>query len=215
MKFAGPLPDQLRQRYVDWKAQGFVDKAKRFEVLAAEGQAPEAMVISCCDSRVSATELFQANPGDFFTHRNIANLVPPFDPDGPHFGTFSAIEYAVTALKVPHIIVIGHSSCGGVRACYNMCEGTAPELERKDSFIGRWVDVLRPVYTRLPDETEPNRLRSMEQQGVVFSLENLMTFPFVAEAVSNGSLSLHGLWNDIGTGTVEFYDSESDAFRPM
>jgi len=121
MKFAGPLPDQLRQRYVDWKAQGFVDKAKRFEVLAAEGQAPEAMVISCCDSRVSATELFQANPGDFFTHRNIANLVPPFDPDGPHFGTFSAIEYAVTALKVPHIIVIGHSSCGGVRACYNMC----------------------------------------------------------------------------------------------
>ena len=174
------------------------------------------MVISCCDSRVHVTSIFGADQGEFFIHRNIANLVPPYEPDGDRHGTSAAIEYAVTALKVAHLVVMGHSSCGGVAGCHAMCSGKAPELEEKSSFVGRWMDILRPGYKRVEKiKDEDKRVRALEHQAVIVSLENLMTFPFVAEAVKSDSLSLHGLWTDIGDGDLKEYDSESGAFRAV
>ncbi|MBK5933482.1 carbonic anhydrase [Rhodovulum imhoffii] len=216
MQHAKPLPGYLVQRYQGWRATTFVDNKAWYRRLAQEGQHPRAMVISCCDSRVHVTSIFGADEGEFFIHRNIANLVPPHAPDGDHHGTSAALEYAVTQLKVPHILVLGHSNCGGVRGCHDMCSGKAPELEEKSSFIGRWMDILRPTYERLAHiGNEAERLRAMEKEGVLASLNNLMTFPFVREAVEAGDLTVHALWNDIGAGAVEYYDETEKAFLPV
>lgn len=160
------------------------------------------MVISCCDSRVHVTSIFGADSGEFFIHRNIANLVPPYAPDGLQHGTSAAIEYAVQALKVAHLIVVGHTRCGGVAGCHAMCSGAAPELEEKTSFVGRWMDILRPGYDRVKDLPAEDQVAALEREAVLVSIENLMTFPFVRAAVESGDLSLHALVNDIAEGTL-------------
>ncbi|MFC7702794.1 carbonic anhydrase [Plastorhodobacter daqingensis] len=216
MKLVRPLPAYLVQRYHGWKATTFAENKSWYRRLAEDGQHPRAMVISCCDSRVHVTSIFGADQGEFFIHRNIANLVPPYRPDGDYHGTSAAVEYAVTSLKVAHLVVLGHSGCGGVRGCFDMCSGHAPELEEETSFIGRWMELLRPGYERTAGcEGTEQRLRALEQQAVIISLENLLTFPFVRAAVEEESLTLHGLWNDIGSGGLEQYDPESDDFLPI
>ncbi|MFG6559366.1 MULTISPECIES: carbonic anhydrase [unclassified Sulfitobacter] len=216
MDKAKALPSYLLQRYQGWKATGYAENQSWYRRLASEGQHPRAMVISCCDSRVHVTSIFGADQGEFFIHRNIANLVPPYQPDGNQHGTSAAIEYAVTALKVAHVIVLGHSSCGGVAGCAAMCRGEAPELEKKDSFVGRWMDILRPTFdsvSSIKDKREQER--QLEKLAVVTSLENLMTFPWLKEAVEKDELSLHGLWTDIGEGGLEHYLPELRAFEPV
>jgi carbonic anhydrase len=213
MEHAKPLPTYLLQRYHGWKATSYAENQAWYRRLATEGQRPRAMVISCCDSRVHVTSIFGADQGEFFIHRNIANLVPPYAPDGDYHGTSAAIEYAVTALKVTHLIVLGHSSCGGVQGCIDMCEGKAPELEEKVSFVGRWMDILRPKYELVADEADPEKqARQLEKLSVVTSLDNLMTFPFIKDRVEEGVLSMHGLWTDIGEGGLEYYDPETEKF---
>ena len=210
------LPSYLVQRYHGWKATTYSENKVWYRRLADDGQRPRAMVISCCDSRVHVTSIFGADQGEFFIHRNIANLVPPFTNDGDHHGTSAAIEYAVTELKVAHLIVLGHSNCGGVKGCMDMCSGHAPMLEKKTSFIGRWMDILRPGYERIlgiEDETE--RMRALEKEAVLISLENLMTFPFIREAVEQEQMTMHGLWTDIGEGGLEYYDSEKSKFQKI
>ena len=206
MDHAKPLPSYLVQRYQGWKATTYAENRGWYMQLAEQGQHPRAMVISCCDSRVHVTSIFGADTGEFFIHRNIANLIPPYEPDGDHHGTSAAVEYAVKALKVAHLVVMGHSNCGGVHGCLEMCEGKAPELEEKSSFIGRWMDILRPGYERvsgIADDTAKHR--ALEREAVLVSLENVMTFPFVREAVEAGRLTLHGLWNDIAEGQLFQY----------
>ena len=172
--------------------------------------------ISCCDSRVHVTSIFGADQGEFFLHRNIANLVPPYVTDGAQHGTSAAVEYAVTALKVAHVIVLGHSNCGGVKGCEEMCSGNAPALEEKTSFVGRWMDILRPGYERVKKiKDQAERTKALEKQAILVSLENLMTFPFVKEAVDKGNLTLHGLWHDIGEGGVEQYNAGKKAFEAI
>lgn len=211
-----PLPTFLLQRYQGWKATTYAENSAWYRRLATEGQRPRAMVISCCDSRVHVTSIFGADQGEFFIHRNIANLVPPFQPDGDHHGTSAAVEYAVKVLKVAHVIVLGHSSCGGVQGCIDMCEGRAPELEEKTSFVGRWMDILRPKYedvAAIPDDTEKSK--RLEHLAVLTSIENLMTFPFVAERVEEGSLSIHGVWTDIAEGGLSQYMGDGLEFQPI
>jgi len=216
MQLAKPLPGFLTQRFHGWKATTFSENKAWYRRLADEGQRPRAMIISCCDSRVHVTAIFGADQGEFFIHRNIANLVPPYEPDGMQHGTSAAVEYAVTALKVAHIVVVGHSNCGGVRGCHDMCSGHAPALEEKSSFVGRWMDLLRPGYEKVKDiEDEATRVRALEKQAVLVSLDNLMTFPFVESAVKSGELSLHGLWNDIGDGGLEQYLPDEGMFKAV
>ena len=216
MEHARALPSCFVDRYNGWKSSRFAENRARYEHLADEGQKPSAMVIACCDSRVQVASIFDAGPGEFFMHRNIASLVPPCTPDGNMHGTSAAVEYAVTALKVGHLIVLGHSSCGGVAGCHAMCSGQAPELEGKSSFVGRWVEILRPGYERVAarkDETDP--IRALEHEAVVVSLENLMTYPFVQEAVAARALSLHGLWVNIRSGDLLQCMPETGRFEPV
>jgi len=216
MKQARPLPGYLVSRYKGWKATTYDDNQAWYRHLAADGQHPRAMIISCCDSRVHVTSIFGADSGEFFIHRNIASLVPPCEPDGDHHGTSAAVEYAVTGLKVAHVIILGHSNCGGVAECHRMCSGNAPELEESTSFVGRWMDILRPGFDRLPpSKDEETALRDLEKEAVLVSLENLMTFPFVADAVDRGDLTLHGLLKDITTGVLLNYDTRANGFVPV
>jgi carbonic anhydrase len=213
MHFARPLPAYLVTRYHGWKATTYSENSAWYRRLAEEGQRPRAMVISCCDSRVHVTSIFGADQGEFFIHRNIANLVPIYEPDGNHHGTSAAVEYAVAALKVAHVIVLGHSNCGGVQGCLDMCEGRAPELEKTASFVGRWMDILRPGYEAVKDD--PDMPGALERESVAVSLRNLMTFPFVREAVEAGSISLHGLWVDIAEGGLHHLDGKTGNFVPI
>ena len=212
---AKPLPHYLVSRYNGWRATTFAENRAWYNRLSEDGQRPRAMVISCCDSRVHVTSIFGADTGEFFIHRNIANLVPPYTPDGQQHGTSAAVEYAVKALKVAHLIVMGHTKCGGVAGCHAMCSGHAPDLEEESSFVGRWMDILRPGYERVADLPEDQRTRALEKQAVLVSLQNLLTFPYVAEAVKSDHLTLHGLWHDMGDGVLEEYDPVQNQFVPV
>lgn len=208
-----PLPAPLVKRYQSWRATDFNESKVWYKRLAEEGQRPRYMVISCCDSRVQVSKILAAEPGEIFMHRNIANLVPPCEPDGEHHGTSAAVEYAVTALHVTNLIVLGHSLCGGAKGCHDMCSGKSPELEEQDSFVGRWMDILKPGFERVQHiNDEAAQLRALEQQTVMISLENLMSFPFVSRAVEHDELSLHGLWVDIASGELHSLQSETGRF---
>ncbi|MEM8792884.1 MAG: carbonic anhydrase [Pseudomonadota bacterium] len=211
-----PIPKYLIREYESWQQGSFAENRLWYARLADKGQSPRAMLISCCDSRIDVVGMFGAEPGDLFVVRNVANLVPPYHPDHQHHGTSAAVEYAVNALGVAHIIVVGHSNCGGVKACHDMCTGEAPELEETSSFIGRWMDILREPCTRiLADGSNTADLpRRLEQEAVLTSIRNLQTFPFVREAVAAGKLSLHGGWIDIATGTLHAAD-ERGHFKPV
>lgn len=216
MDKASPLPKRLMVKYRAWRETGYLESAATFRALAEVGQDPRDMMISCCDSRVQVSSVFGATVGDIFIHRNVAALVPPYETTGGRHGTSAAIEYGVNSLKVTNLTVIGHSQCGGVEGCYRMCTGAAPELLEETSFVGRWMEVLRPGFDRLPGElSEAERLSWLEKEAVVVSLENLMTFPFVAEAVEAGRLSIHGLWMNIGEGRVEEYRPSEGGFVPL
>ncbi|MEE9388112.1 MAG: carbonic anhydrase [Paracoccaceae bacterium] len=211
---AKPLPAYLVKRYQGWKATTHADNKAWYRRLAEDGQHPRAMVISCCDSRVQVTSIFGADQGEFFIHRNIANLVPEYTPDGDHHGTSAAIEYAATVLRVAHIVVLGHSNCGGVSGYHEMCTGNAPALLEKTSFIGRWMDLLKPGFERVSEISDPDeQRRALERQAVVVSLENLMTFPFISRQVRDEALTIHGLWIDMGEGRLEQFDAKTDSFN--
>lgn len=209
---ARPLPAYLVQRFHGWRATAYQDNKAWYRRLAESGQHPRAMVISCCDSRVHVTSIFGADEGEFFIHRNVANLVPPYNPDGEYHGTSAAVEYAVTGLGVAHIVVLGHSNCGGVKGCHDMCCGKAPELLEKTSFVGRWMDILRPGYLRVEGMAPDVILPALEKQAVLVSLENLMSFPFVRDAVADDRLTIHGLWTNTGEGGLEQYDPAQNNF---
>jgi carbonic anhydrase len=202
-----PLPNYLIDRYRTWYTNDFTESRTWYARLAQDGQRPRTMIVSCCDSRVNIVEMFGAEPGDLFVVRNVAGLVPPWNPDHQHHGTSAAVEYAVNVLKVAHIVVVGHSNCGGVHACHDMCAGLAPELEEATSFVGRWMDILRPGYERVAAKVaEPEaRKAALEEEAVLTSLRNLGSFPFVTDAVSGGLLTLHGAFVEIGTGTLLFH----------
>jgi carbonic anhydrase len=216
-KPADPFPPYLVERFTAWHTQRFEPNRIWHARLAEDGQRPRSMLISCCDSRVDTVQMFGAEPGDLFVVRNVANLVPPFNPDHQHHGTSAAVEYAVSVLRVAHIVVVGHSNCGGVAACEEMCSGTAAFGE-DTLFIRRWMEILRPGWERLqgtaPDGDPVARRTALEQEAVLTSLRNLAGFPFVQEALARGRLSVHGAWIDIGTGTLHVQDPASGEFAP-
>ncbi len=209
------LPRYLIDRYKGWRASTYDENRAWYAKLATEGQRPRAMVIGCCDSRVDAISLFGAEPGELFMLRNVANLVPPYKPSHEHHGTSAAIEFAITGLGITNLIVLGHAQCGGVKAFVEMKDD--PErTELGGEFIGAWMNSLEPTYDRVAREGDATeRLRAFEQAGVVVSLENLMTFPFIQKAVEEEKLVLHGAWFDIATGTLHHYDPENGAFQPL
>jgi carbonic anhydrase len=166
------------------------------------------MIIGCADSRAEPAEIFNAAPGQLFIVRNVANLVPPFDTSGGLHGVSAALEFAVTALKVKHIVIMGHGGCGGVGACLS-----AAEDKPVGRFIAPWVQLLDETRDRVLAGNPADPQTAVEHAGVGASLENLMTFPFVKEAVEAGSLQLHGAWFAIALGELKWRDNETGAFE--
>ena len=195
------FPARLLEGYGAFRAGRATAERDRLAALA-EGQSPRVMVIGCCDSRVPPELIFDAAPGELFVVRNVANLVPPHEADRRMHGTSAAIEFAVEGLRVRDIVVLGHARCGGIAA---YATGAAP-LSAGD-FIGSWISLLSPLDRAMPAP-------ALEQAAVGLSLSNLMDFPFVARAVREGRLALHGAWYSIFDATLWLRDPETGAFHP-
>lgn len=206
------FPVHLLEGYGRYLGKGFVRNRETHERLALYGQTPEVMVISCCDSRVTPEGIFNVGPGELFVVRNVANLAPPYeDTEGQH-GTSAAIEFAVEGLKVKHIVVMGHGQCGGVTAFRE--NANAPMETGK--FIGRWIKLLEPAAIAMacmPIDKADDPQLAMEYAGIRQSLKNLRTFPFVEQALEQGTLELHGAWFDIGSGELRVMNPESQRFE--
>jgi carbonic anhydrase len=183
--------------YHRFRAKGWPEQRKAFEKLAQDGQSPKALVLACVDSRVDPAMIFDTAPGEVLTVRNVANLVPPYAPDSAHHSTSAALEFGVNVLQVKHIMVMGHGSCGGVRA---LLDG-APESAHE--FVKPWMSIAESARVRSLEFTSPEeRQEFCERQVVEVSLANLMTFPWIAERVAAGKLELHGAWFAIRSGLL-------------
>ena len=206
-----PFPSRLLEGYDAFRSGRLRTEQDRYRELAETGQSPQVMVIGCCDSRVSPEVIFDARPGELFVVRNVANLVPPYAPDGTYHGVSAALEFAIGALHVRHIVVLGHARCGGVQA---FAEEAKPISE--GDFIGRWMSLMAPVRDRVAREglTREAYLERMEQASILNSLDNLMTFPAVRERVERGELHLHGAYFGVATGELSVFDAAGDAFGP-
>lgn len=205
------FPSQLLNGYCEFLDNGFARYRQTYEEVAC-GQKPNVMVVSCCDSRVTPERIFGAGPGDLFVIRNIANLVPPFMTTGGMHGTSAAIEYGVTGLHVSHVVVMGHARCGGIQAFRQ----NASKGDPAEGFIGRWIKLLEPAAEALacvPLDPVDDPQLAMEYAGIRQSLKNLMTFPFVADAVNKGDLQLHGAWFDIGSGELRVMAPDTGRFE--
>ena len=204
------FPERLTQGYRSFLADRFQREQSRYRALA-EGQSPEIMVIGCCDSRVSPEVIFDASPGELFVVRNVANLVPPYETGGEYHGTSAALEFAVQALRVKHIVVLGHARCGGIRA---FADHSAP-LSPGD-FIGRWMSLVAPAAERLgsPEGDLADYVARLELAAIDNSLANLMTFPCIRILVERGKLQLHGAFFGVATGVLMVRDPQTGAFEP-
>ena len=208
------FPDRLLRGYESFLAGRFDHDHLRYAELARSGQAPTVMVIACCDSRAAPEAVFDAGPGELFVVRNVANLVPPYAPDGEYHGTSAALEFAVTVLKVRDIVMMGHGRCGGIQAALShMQHALSP-----GDFLGKWTSLLHPAADTLAGAslmTESERQTALERISIRFSVANLRTFPFVAEREAAGELALHGAWFDIGSGELWTMDPATGDFtRP-
>ena len=205
-----PFPQQLIDGYRAFLIGRLRHEQDRYRALAQIGQSPEIMVIGCCDSRVSPEVIFDARPGELFVVRNIANIVPPFAPDGQAHGVSAALEFGVMALKVKHIVVLGHAQCGGVKAYTEDAEPLTP-----GDFIGHWMKLMAPAAESVgPRGTLPldEYLARLEQANVVNSLVNLMTFPRLAATVKGGGVSLHGAYFGVAGGKLFVRNAETGVF---
>ena len=207
------FPQRLIDGYTAFLSERLPVEQSRFRDLAETGQHPETMVIGCSDSRVSPEVIFDARPGELFVARNVANLVPPYTPDGATRAVSAALEFAVQALKVKHIVVLGHAQCGGIRA---FAEQAAP-LSPGD-FIGHWMALIAPAAEALGPRGETplaDYLTRLEQASVIKTLDNLMTFPCVKILAERGRLALHGAYFGVATGELSVLDRASGAFVPV
>src|SRR5258705_2997291 len=206
----GSFPQHLLDGYRTFTSQRLPTEQSRYRDLSVRGQSPEVMVIGCCDSRVSPEVIFDAGPGELFVVRNVANLVPVYQPDGGAHGVSAALEYAVSVLRIKHIVVLGHAQCGGIRAFIDNIEPLSP-----GDFIGRWMSMfIKPgeVVEQRHRETMEEFTVRIEKAAIFRSLENLMTFPFVRERVERGEINLHGAYFGVAEGSLFVLDPAAKEF---
>ena len=204
------FPKSLLDGYRTFRTQRLPTEQSRYRELSVRGQSPEVMVIGCCDSRVSPEVIFDAGPGELFVVRNVANLVPVYQPDQGAHGVSAALEFAVNALHVKHVVVLGHAQCGGIRAFINKSEPLSP-----GDFIGRWMAMfIKPgeVVEQRTHETMQDFTVRIEKAAVFRSLENLTTFPFVHSKVERGELQLHGAYFGVAEGSLFVLDKIAKEF---
>ena len=196
---------KLIEGYRRFKTYGWKAQHDKWQELA-EGQTPKIMVISCSDSRVDPSQIFDARPGEIFAVRNVANLVPSYTGKETMQGGLAALEFAVTQLNIPDIVVMGHASCGGVHAALS---------GKFKGFIGKWMSQLDKPRDRIVKThgTGSEAQRALELETVRLSLANLRSFPFVKERLNDGRLTLHGAYFSIADGVLHIMD-ERGAFHP-
>src|SRR3954453_23349318 len=206
-----PFPQHLIDGYRTFTSQRLPTEQSRYKELSERGQSPAVMVIGCCDSRVSPEVIFDAGPGELFVVRNVANLVPVFQPDGGAHGVSAALEYAVQVLHIKHIVVLGHAQCGGIRAFVDNIDPLTP-----GDFIGRWMAMFIKRGEKVEQrahETMQDFVTRIEKAAVFRSLENLMTFPFVKRQVERNELHLHGAYFGVAEGSLFVLDQAAKDFR--
>jgi carbonic anhydrase len=207
------LPADLVNGYARFRQHHYQRHLDTYQELA-EGQNPGVMIIGCCDSRVDPTVVFDARPGELFVLRNVANLVPPFDPGGHHQGTSAALEFAVRGLEVSDIVIMGHARCGGIAA---YIEGIWGE-RAKPTAITRWMSIVHGARSHMPVDAlhdEGKLQQAMEHAAIANSIDNLLTFPFVRDALNDNKLSLHGLHFGIAEGMLEVMDPMTGHFSQV
>lgn len=214
------FPERLARGYRAFLGDRFASERSRYEMLAETGQRPEIMVIGCIDSRVSPEVIFDAAPGELLVVRNVANLVPRYEPDrDSQHGTSAALEFGVQALRVKHIVVLGHAGCGGIRAYADEQDPLSP-----GDFIGRWMSQIAPAAEALggapcgcgtAGQDREEYLRRLEFASVELSLQNLMTFPCVRILVGRGKLRLHGAYFGVASGRLLVRDPDTGQFEPV
>jgi carbonic anhydrase len=206
-------PKQLIDGFRRFRERHFAEDAERFQYLVQFGQTPRALVVACCDSRVDPALVLDCAPGDLFVIRNVANLVPPSENQGHYHGTSAALEFGVRNLGVPHIIVLGHAQCGGIHA---LLAGGVP---KEDSFIAEWMGLAEDARKQIEQEfagaSDKLRHRACEQQAILISLGNLMTFSWIRERVEQGRLTLHGWYFDIEGGELLGYNTTTCQFEAL
>ncbi|WP_426438588.1 carbonic anhydrase [Bradyrhizobium genosp. P] len=206
------FPKRLIDGYRTFATQRLPTEQSRYRELSERGQAPETMLIGCSDSRVSPEVIFDAGPGELFVVRNVANLVPVYQPDSGTHGVSAALEYAVSVLKVKHIVVLGHAQCGGIRAFVDKIQPLSP-----GDFIGKWMQMfVKPgeVVEQRAHESMQDFVVRIEKAAVFRSLENLMTFPFVRDRVEAGEMQLHGAYFGVAEGSLFVLDRVAKEFLP-
>jgi carbonic anhydrase len=207
------FPERLIEGYRDFLAARLPLEQSRYRELAERGQSPEIMVIGCADSRVSPEVIFNARPGEMFVVRNVANLVPPYAPDGQAHGVSAALEFGVAALKVQHIVVLGHAQCGGVKAFAEDAEPLSP-----GDFIGKWMSLMAPALDKVGprgDLAQADYLTRLEQANVVNSLDNLLTFPRLRKLIEMGRVAVHGAYFGVATGRLSMLNAATGAFTQI
>ena len=188
--------DRLIEGYRRFRAEVWPEQRTRYERLAERGQKPEALVIACSDSRVDPQTVFGAVPGQLFMLRTVAGLVPPYGPDMGYHGTSAALEYGVRVLKVERVVVLGHAQCGGVRA---MLEGP----QEATDFVAQWMAIAQPALRRAGEAAQgEDMMRRCETEVLRLSLENLLTFPWIADSVKAGRLRVQGFHFGIQSGVL-------------
>jgi carbonic anhydrase len=205
-----PFPPRLIEGYRDFVDGRLRHEQDRYRELAEAGQSPDVMVIGCCDSRVSPEVIFDARPGELFVVRNVANIVPPYQPDGHAHGVSAALEFGVAALKVKHIVVLGHARCGGVKAFAENAEPLSP-----GDFIGNWMRLMAPAAAKAGPQRDlswPDYLTRLEQANVGNSLDNLKTFPRLRQLIETGQVAIHGAYFGVATGELLMRDEKTGAF---
>jgi len=195
-----------------FKQKYFNDQSTLFEELVRYGQKPKVMIVACSDSRVDPSVILNAQPGEIFVVRNIANLVPPCENNDSFHGISAALEFGTCFLEVQHIIVLGHTQCGGIQA---LLENTQRVFSKKpDSFIGKWMDLARPAYDKIVTEHNDAPLQEKitlcEQYALINSLHNLQSFPWIQERLQNGKIAIHAWYFDLATGNLHTYDSSTN-----
>ena len=204
------FPQRLIDGYNAFAAGRLPHEQDRYRALAEKGQSPEIMVIGCSDSRVSPEVIFDARPGELFVVRNVANIVPPYAPDGQAHGVSAALEFGIAALRVKHIVVLGHAHCGGVRAFVEDAEPLSP-----GDFIGNWMKLMAPAAVKTPrgSLSAADYLVQLEQANIVNSLDNLMTFPHLRKLIERGSVVLHGAYFGVANGELSVFERTSGKFQ--
>ncbi|MHB9119481.1 MAG: carbonic anhydrase [Burkholderiales bacterium] len=205
--------EKLVEGFKRFRRHNYEENRALFDRLAKQGQSPKTIVVGCCDSRVDPAIVTDSEPGDLFVIRNVANLVPPFETRGNYHGTSAALEFGVRHLEVENIIVLGHAQCGGIRALMNQAPGAEPEA----GFISGWMKVAsnarNRVLSRMHGEPLEIQARACEQEGILVSLDNLLTFPWILERVAQKKLALHGWYFDVEHGELLRYNPDSNRFE--